>query len=383
MSPSLGTKTTLLLVASLTVMAGATIAASLPDIARHFEGIKGIELYARLILTLPALFIAFGSPLAGIIVDRYGRVTPLLVALFGYAIFGSSGYYADNIFLILVGRALLGLSVAFAMTAGITLVGDLFGEKERQHFLGLQSAFVSLGGFFFITGGGYLADLDWRYPFLIYLVSLAYVPLVLMHLKEPPKPSHHDDLIDQDHRVFQPALVRLYLLAALSMVIFYLIPVQLPFYLTDHYHSNGSMVGFAIGSMTIASAAAAFSYKFLLRRFTPRTLFVTAIALAATGYLGIAAAPSVPWMMGALVLSGFGLGLSLPYIQTLMLTTASAKIRGRATGLLTASFFMGQFVSPVLAQPLIPLMGLDGLFGVTGALLGIIFLGLLRTRSVS
>jgi uncharacterized RDD family membrane protein YckC len=65
---SVFTKATLLLVSTLTVMAGATIAPSLPGMQVQFAQIDNVGLWVRLVLTLPALFIVIGSPIAGIVI---------------------------------------------------------------------------------------------------------------------------------------------------------------------------------------------------------------------------------------------------------------------------------------------------------------------------
>ena len=107
-------KLTLLLTSTLTVMAGATIAPSLPGMEKHFSelGVANAELLVRLVLTFPALFIMIGSPIAGIIIDKFGRKPPLAASVLLYGLAGSSGSYLESLELILVGRALLGLAVA-------------------------------------------------------------------------------------------------------------------------------------------------------------------------------------------------------------------------------------------------------------------------------
>src|SRR5690606_14898710 len=53
---------TLLFVSTLTIMSGATISASLPGIAARFAEVENVALLSRLVLTLPAVFIALFSP---------------------------------------------------------------------------------------------------------------------------------------------------------------------------------------------------------------------------------------------------------------------------------------------------------------------------------
>ncbi|MEM7762019.1 MAG: MFS transporter, partial [Cyanobacteria bacterium P01_A01_bin.40] len=70
---SIPVKATLLLVSTLTVMSGATIAPSLPAMQEHFADVENSALLVRLVLTIPALFIAIGGLFAGQLVDKIGR----------------------------------------------------------------------------------------------------------------------------------------------------------------------------------------------------------------------------------------------------------------------------------------------------------------------
>ncbi|QYO63035.1 MFS transporter [Leptolyngbya sp. 7M] len=109
---TLPVKATLLLVSTLTVMAGATIAPSLPAMRQYFSAVANADYWVRLVLTVPALFIALGAPIAGTIIDRFGRKGLLGLAVFLYGLAGSSGFVLSSIGPILLGRMLLGLSVA-------------------------------------------------------------------------------------------------------------------------------------------------------------------------------------------------------------------------------------------------------------------------------
>ena len=156
---------TLLLASMLTMLANAIIAPSLPAISNAFNTIEDIEALTKLMLTLPALTIAIISPIAGRIIDTHGRIKVLIISLIIYALAGTSGYWLNDIYFILIGRVILGIGVAGIMTTSTTLVGDYFEGKKREHFMGLQGAFNALGGLLFIPTAGYLADLNWHYTF--------------------------------------------------------------------------------------------------------------------------------------------------------------------------------------------------------------------------
>lgn len=68
-------------------MSGATVSPSLPATQRTLSDVANADVWVRLVLTLPALFIVISAPLAGMITDKFGR-KPLLVAatvLYGLA----------------------------------------------------------------------------------------------------------------------------------------------------------------------------------------------------------------------------------------------------------------------------------------------------------
>ncbi|MGB3517002.1 MAG: MFS transporter, partial [Elainellaceae cyanobacterium] len=185
-------KIALLLVSTLTIMAGATIAPSLPAMRAHFSAVPNADYWVRLALTLPALLIALGAPIVGVAIDRLGRKPLLLAALLLYGIAGSAGFWLESLQAILVSRAFLGLSVASIMTITVTLAADYYKGPALAQFLGLQSGFMSLGGVVFLTLGGFLAELDWRYPFLIYLLALVWLPLAVISLPEPERSLSSD-----------------------------------------------------------------------------------------------------------------------------------------------------------------------------------------------
>ena len=90
-------KATLLLVSTLTVMSGATIVPSLPAMQSYFADVANSEFWVRLVLTIPALFIVIGSPIAGQMVDRIGRKPLLLASACLYGLAGSSGFVLYSI----------------------------------------------------------------------------------------------------------------------------------------------------------------------------------------------------------------------------------------------------------------------------------------------
>ena len=59
---------------------------------------------------------------------------------------------------------------------------------------------------------------------------------------------------------------------------------------------------------------------------------------------------------------GVGVGLALLNINVGLLSLVPAYKRGKAIGMLTSSYFFGQFFSPILCEPIVAEVGVQGLF---------------------
>lgn len=364
-------KGTLLLVSTLTVMAGATIAPSLPTMQQYFSEVPNVAFWVRLVLTMPALFIVIGSPIAGQLTDRVGRKSLLVGAALLYGLAGASGFWLNALFAILVGRALLGLAVAGVMVSATTLIADYYQGDDRANFMGLQAAFMGLGGVAFLSVGGFIADLSWRLPFLIYLFAWVLLPALLLILFEPARPAFEAQTAASVEVARLPLklLIFVYGAALVAQVAFYLIPVQLPFYLQQISQANATQSGLAIALSTFMSAIASKSYGGLKRRFSYINILAIAFLLMGVGYIGIGLANSYGLVLLVLVPTGLGLGLLLPNLNVWTAAEVPNELRGRALGGLTTFFFLGQFLSPVVSQPVSTAVGLAPTYGFAGALL--------------
>lgn len=378
------TKLTLLLASSLTVMAGATVSPSLPAMKQHFESaIADPDLrttLVKLVITLPALFIVIGSPIAGLIVDRFGRKPLLFMTAILYGFAGSSGLYLESLPTILVGRALLGLAVAGVMVSATTLIADYYSGAARAEFMGLQAGFMGLGGVVFLTIGGALAQQNWHYPFGIYLFAWLIVPLISLSILEPnrdaslqPKGSDVSDLPQQTIPV--GVMVIVYGLTTLSQIAFYLIPVQLPFFLENLVKALPSQSGMAIALATLFSAIASVTYGKLKELMEFVTFLPIIFGLMGIGYLLIGQASNWAQVLVGLVIAGLGLGILMPNMSVWLSAAVPDQMRGRALGGLSTSMFLGQFLSPIVAQPLNKVLGLGGVYALTGGVLVAIALG--------
>jgi MFS family permease len=372
---------TLLLTSSMTVMAGATISPALPRIQEHF-GDQG-QLWIKLLLTIPALFTAIGGAPSGVLIDRYGRRLPLAIAVLLYGVAGSSGLWLDSMPALLVGRAFLGLSVAMVTTASAALIADYYQGPKRVKVMGTQAAAMGIGGIVFVLFGGWLSDVSWRLPFLIYLVAFAVLPLV-WRLPEPLARRTEASLGASPGKTMPWVTIAiLYALTFVTMLIFYMIPVQIPFYVQAMGFGGGKEAGIAIAMATVGSAAASLAYAKLKSNLSFTKVLMCLYFLMASGYGVIANASNYLLLLVGLVIAGLGLGLVLPNVNVWLNAKTPPEQRGKVLGGLTTCLFLGQFCSPLVVQPIarfVPLAGTYSLAAGVLFLLALLIAAVLLTR---
>lgn len=375
-----GKTATLLAAASLTVMAGATIAPALPSMAQHFKSLPGAgddtEFLVRLALTGPGLFTAVGSLLVGFMIDRVGRLTPMVAGLLLYVAAGTAGLYIETLTQLLIARALLGLAVALVMVATTTIIGDLFIGPARARINGLQGACMSLGGVAFLLVAGFLADVGWRAPFAIYFAALLVLVGTLFTLR-----GHGAEMTSARPEgaggVDEPATPRWLLgvviaLGFVSMVLFYMLPTHLPFRLQELGVTERKFGGIAIAVNGLVAGVVAANYGRVRAILPYAGITSVQMLLMGAGFLVIAMAEGLSMVLVGVAINGLGQGLMLPNAMNWLQSLTTAKARGRMSGLLISAIFMGQFLSPVITKPIGDRVGLAGEYLVAACAMGVL-----------
>jgi len=352
----------LLMIATLGIMSGITIVSSLPLISHTFSSIPHIEFLSKLMLTIPSIVIALFSPFAGHIVDKFGRLKPMYVGILLFVVGGSSGFYLHDFYVILVGRAILGVGVSLIMTSSTALIGDYFSEEKRHAFMSKQGMTIALGGIVFITTGGLLAQLHWSYPFAIYLVPLLFVPFLFRTLYEPQKHTHTEEVNTKTN------LLPVYLTAFFVMVLFYMLPTQFPYLIVNTLGGEAQTIGFVIATAMIFNALTSMKYAKIKARFSFIQIYAATFILFALGLFIISQATSIAGVFFATAPMGMGFGLLFVNTNAWFLSRVPAHKRGRASGVLTSSFFLGQFASPILFEPIVSTYDIQTLFFMVSVL---------------
>jgi MFS family permease len=379
-------RVTLLAASSMAIFAGATLAPALPAMRENFSDVPNIDLMVRLVLTLPALFIGLLSPFAGLIVDKIGRKRVLVVSLLVGALAGISGYFVETLALLLAGRAILGIAVAGSMTSATTLIADYYEGPARSGFLGLQAGVMGLGGAFVLAVAGILADISWRTPFLIYIVPFMVLPFVVLILYEPKLDQWCGEDVaalgdgaacagaaareDQNFGVStakkEPIpyglLTFIYTAVLVMVVLYFVIPIQLPFYLLEKNQASATQSGLTVAVATLSFALSSMLLAKRMARLDHITVLLLGYGLMGIGLSLITFSGGSAVMYPGLISAGIGIGIAYPNLYVWLANSAPLAIRGRALGGMNTALFLGQFISPVISQPVVASYDLEGLF---------------------
>ena len=360
----LATRMTLLSCAVFTLLTGASIAPALPAIQARFASEPHAELLTKLVLSISPLFIALGGPLWGLVIDRWGRKTVLVVSIVGTAAFGLAGSFMGSLEALIGCRALLGLAVSGVTNASYTLVIDYFDGTERERFLGFQAAVQKMGGLAFVLIGGLLAAISWRTTFAVDAIALLVLPGVLLAIREPASRLGKDQHRDASDPMPWRAVSLIWFVGFVGQAIFYTIPTQIPFLLTQHFQATPQLVALAVAASTLFSAITATLYHRLRSRFSYQSILGMTFGLVACSFFVMAHALTQEEIIAGLALGGTGFGLLLPNVSVWLADCTPQALRGRAVGIMMSGIFLGQFSSPLLAQPVVSRFGINRLFTV-------------------
>lgn len=357
MSPSRFATWFLLLASTMTILASATLAPALPAMSEAFAALPHAEFWVKMTVTLPGIVIALCAPLAGMLVDKWNNQKVLQNALLAFALSGGLGFYwHDSLWLILFSRALMGVAVAFIMVSCTTIAGRYFAGPQFSRYMGWQAAFGGFGGVLFLALAGLLVELHWTWVFAIYGLALLVWPGVWRCVTMPAaEATPHTQPVPSGLGV-NKALVGFCALAFVEISVLYGLTIQLPFYLRA-YEATAATIGLVIAGFLLAMSCISLCYGFFRRHMSIERLHLLGWLVIAVGFVLLSYASSIFAISAASLVIGAGLGAVRPNLVVWLFEFVPPSMRGKAMGVMMTCYFGGQFVSPLVLEPLTSTLG--------------------------
>lgn len=147
------------------------------------------EVHVGGLLTVYSLASFFTAPLWGMLSDRVGRKTLILVGLVGFSLsFWLFSLFFDSLFMLYLSRVVGGLFSGALYAAVTGFAADLSDEENRNKYMGFLGMSIGLGFIFGPAIGGVLGHVNLTLPFtasaLLLLLIFVYASIIL---KEPAR----------------------------------------------------------------------------------------------------------------------------------------------------------------------------------------------------
>jgi MFS family permease len=355
------------------VIAGPTLVAlipmaaapALPAMAQAFKDSGNGALFAQLVVTAPAIMVILGAPLAGILTEWIGRRACILGSLLLFCIFGAGCMLSTSPAGLIAARLALGLSGGALLTNTLALASDFPEGGPRERLLGSMVACTALFSILALNFGGYLVDtFGWRSAFGLYLFGVPVFLVALAGLEShPPLRATHHGLIEPLR-----AYWAVYLLVVILAVGMFMTPVQGMLLVAANGVARAASQVLFISVYSLSAGVSAASFGWLAPRLGAPRLFVLIAIVFGAGGITAALSGSASGVIAGFAVMGIGAGLIEATAAMLILATAPETLRARAVGLLLSAVFLGQFLNPLVVDPLRTVFGIHGAFlAVSGA----------------
>lgn len=324
---------------------------------------------------LMAIFLyiyGFMSPVSGIIADRLSRKWIVVGSLFVWSAVTLLMGYSEDFEQLVVLRALMGVSEALYIPAGLSLIADWHEGKSRSlavgiHMTGLYAG-QAIGGF----GATVAAALTWQETFHWFgIVGMFYAIILIFFLKEKRVSRKAEDSAEPT-AVLKKENIFKGLSVVLSnwvfwVILFYFAAPSLPGWATKNwlptlFSENLSMdmsqagplstITIAISSFIGVIIGGVMSDRWVKKNLKGR-IYTSAIGLGMTipSLLLLGYGSSVFSVVGAGVLFGIGFGMFDANNMPILCQFVSSKYRATAYGLMNMTgVFAGAGVTQLLGR---------------------------------
>ena len=346
----------------LTVMAGAAVAPALNAISAHFADAN--PLLIQFVVSMPALFIILTNLCFPMLCRMMRTRTIALCGLLLYVVAGSGAFFADNIAVLLVLRALLGVSVGMIMPLSTGLLAYYFPPEEQARLMGLAAAMNQMGGVVATFLAGMLAAVSWNYAFLVYLLGLIAVVLVMLFLPNE-RLSNKGGVSLSLLKKFHPSVGGMFLV----MILFFIYPTN--FALTASGMLSVTGITLVMMGLDVVAFLVGLVFGAMMKRFAAQMKYAAPIGFMA-GYLCLAGGTSLSLLLLGSALIGIANGIGVPYLNTIGSVKAGKEAATTVMPLLSTALYLGQFLSPLIVSPIAATAHLSPY--VIGAIIAVIYL---------
>lgn len=297
------------------------------------------ELDIQMLSSLPSLLIIPFILLAGKLTEKVDFIRLLQIGLGIFALSGVLYLLAGEMWQLIAISAMLGVGSGMIVPLSTGLISKYFSGAYRVKQFGLSSAITNITLVVATGITGYLAEINWHLPFLVYLLPI--VSLVLsVYLKrsmesegstsltnDKPTAQVSDavtaEVADSKYGIHVKHLIQVMCFYGLVTYLVLVVAFNLPFLMEKHHLSSGSS-GIMISLFFLAIMAPGFVLNRVVEVCKEKTSFFSLLSIAAG--LGLILISPTQWLIApGCILVGLGYGVIQPIIYEKTTHTALSR----------------------------------------------------------
>ena len=351
-------------VALLNYMDRQILSTMRPAMAMDIVELESAAVFGNLMAVFLWIY-GFMSPVAGMVADKWNRKWLIVGSLFVWSAVTLAMGYANTYEQLYALRAIMGVSEALYIPAGLSLIADYHSDKSRSLAIGIHmTGFYfgqALGGF----GGTVAASFSWHYTFILFgLIGIVYSFVLIFFLHETDHRSVAKKIIGEKTSLFKGISLLFSNVAFWVILLYFAVPSLpgwatknwLPTLFSENLHIPMEQAG-PLATITIALSSffGVISGGIISDRWIQRNLrgriYTSAIGLGLTipAVILIGYGHSVFAIVLAGLMFGFGFGMFDANNMPILCQFVSSKYRATAYGIMNmVGVFAGAYITKLL-----------------------------------
>ncbi len=364
----------LLIIVSITMISIMPLFSVSPILPTIAKGLNISPDQTGLIMAAFLMPVAIGTPIFGILADRFGFKKILIPSLLVFTLGGVLCAFAPNFRSLIEWRILQGIGGASLEALVLSIISSLYGGKKLTAAMAVNAGAIGVGSTIYPILGGVLASLSWRYPFALSLLALPVALLVSMKLKLPKikKPTEKFQLGTYVKNILKSiqnrnVLVLFFAVITLFMVEFGAFYTFTPVFAGDDLGATSAVIGMVLTTNALSLTIFSFFVSLFAHKVSEIKLIKISFVIFAVALCIIPTVNSIPMLVIPCVLIGIVEALAFPSLQSSIAKLAPEEYRASFMSLNVTIQAVGRAIGPVLAGIIFGIAGIAGVCFVGAA----------------
>ena len=333
-------------VSAIASLPGLAISPILGDLNKVFPKVTDLEI--QMLTSLPSLLIIPFVLLSGKLSEGRDKQRILAVGLSIFFLSGVACLFLRSIVSLIVASCILGIGAGMVIPLSTGLVVEYFTGDRRVRQLGYSSAINNLTLVVATVVTGYLANVDWHLPFLVYTLPGLSLVLSFFLRRRPPEPEPARSIQLRNKRIDWPKLIGLmlfyfFITYAVLAVVYY------ASFLIDDYKIDSSFSGVLISLFFLAIMLPGLFIANIIRSLK-RNVNLVALVLVCVGLLCVGVFHGKAMLAFGALCTGLGYGIMQPVIYDKAATIAPPRSATLALSFVMSVNYLAVMVCPFIVD---------------------------------